>query len=758
VATVQAPPSMARRVENALRDGRFSQAIDLAKQHAAKTPGPDADALLRSVYLSTAAHHAGRDAFRDAHTVLSEAEKLPGDTAWFEKLAALRADLGDHGRALQLAEKTGDPTTRARVLGRVADRGLREGAGGKTYLPPDLHAGFDLVTKAFTEYERGKDDQARETLNGIGLTSPYLEWKLLLRGLMAWSANDTPRALENWARLTHDRLPAKIAAPFRLAADRSFAATLPADRAHTVARQAEQITGGGLADGLRRIRKQLASEETLPNALDTARAVVPELKKAHPEAVTRLANSFYWAIVSGGQPEDMAKYTRLFGAPPDDPSFFRLQALVMESLNRLDAAHALWARYEEWIAHTPARWPGALGNRARALILERMGRLARDFLAGPGEDEEELDFFDFFSGPRGKKAKKAAKPKPLNPPADECFRRAAELAPDWVVPATELIEEYTGQPAKALAAVGTLLQRFPNNLATLESAARLYEQYGETAKARDCLRRALTANPLDRRLRKRVALLSLNEARHTAEAGDLGAARVALREAATLGDGPLASAVAALGTAISLRAGDAAELETHRAALSAPEGRVANAYRTFVEATRLKVKKKDLTPYQTAYTDALTGPMTAAELAALLDALDQYRQEPTAYRGLKTHEKKILDRVTAAANELAEDDLARLGLAVHQAGLWKVLKAIGDRGTGDFPRNPHFPFFVGEAAVSRQRSPYVAHRTAAVYRKVQALLDQDRSNKYPRVRELLEERLKKTPDLDRWLKEPEWFW
>ena len=79
-------------------------------------------------------------------------------------------------------------------------------------------------------YEAGRDDPAREALSGIGLSSPFLEWKLLLRGLIAWSANDTPRALENWSRLSPDRLPARLAAPFRLTADKSYAATLPADR------------------------------------------------------------------------------------------------------------------------------------------------------------------------------------------------------------------------------------------------------------------------------------------------------------------------------------------------------------------------------------------------------------------------------------------------------------------------------------------------------------------------------------------------
>lgn len=762
MATVQAPPTLPRRADAALREGRFAQAIDFAKQNAARAPGPEADALLRKCYLATAEAHAGRDAFRDAHGTLSEAERLPGgDPEWWEKLAGLRADLGDHGRALQLITQLSDPAARTRILGRVADRGLREGLGGKAYLPADLHAGFDLVRTAFVAYEKGQDEPARQALNGIGLTSPYLDWKLLLRGLMAWAANDTPRALENWGRLTPDRLPGRIAAPFRLSGDRSFAATLPADRVHLVARQAEQITGGGLGDGLRRIRKQLASEETLPNALETARAIVPELKKAHPEAVPKLANAFYWAIVGGGQPEDMARYTRLFGAPADDPNFFRMQALVMESLNRLDGAHGLWAKYEEWIGRTPARWPGAMAARARAMILERMGRLARDFLATAEEgDEEAFDFFDFFGGPRGKKAKKPAKPKALTPPADECFRRAAELAPDWVAPATELMQEYAGQPAKAMAAAEDVLRRFPNDLGTLEATAKLYEQYGETARARECLKRALAANPLDRRLRKRVALLSLNDARRTAEAGDLDAARVALREAATLGDSPLAPAVAALSVALALKAGDPADLETHRATLAAvPDARVASAYRVFVEATRLKVKKKELTPFQTAYTDALAGAMSPGELAGLLDALDQYRQEPTAYRGLKTHEKKILDRVSAAAAAVeGEDDLTRVGLVLHRGRLWKVLKAVGERGVGLFPGNPHFHFFVAEAAVSRQRSGYVNYRTGALYRKVHDLLERDPSNKYQRVRELLDERLKQTPELERWMKEPEWFW
>lgn len=747
-----------RRVEAALKDGRPAHALELAKQYAVQKPGPESRALLRRSYLAAAAVHVARDSFRDAHAVLTEAEKLsPDDPTWWERLAELRAELGDHTRAVQLLEKATGPTARARVLGRVADRALRDGDTGKSLLPADLHPQFDLIRKAFAEYERGRDDQARETLNGVGLASPFLEWKVLLRGLIAWSSGDTPRAMENWSRLSPDRLPARIAAPFRLSVDKSFAGTLAGDELPAVSRQAERLAGG-LYEGLRRLRRQLGSEESLPQALESARALVPELKRTAPHLVPRLGHVFYWAIVAGGQPEDLPRYSKVFGPPPDDPQFWRLQAMVMEQVRRLDAAHAFWGKYEEWIARTPARWPGAQAARARALVLERMGRIAREWLADEGADEfEEFgDFLDFFE----RDGRRRPKPrKPLSPSAEECFRRAADLAPDWVVPATELLREYERTPARALAAVEKLLQRFPAELDLLEEAARLYESAGETAKARHCLKQALSANPLDRRLRQRAAGLSLNDARRRAEAGEFEEARAALREAAALGEAALGPAVAALAATVEHRAGETETAARHQeAVLAFPDGRLAGTYRLLVERTRLKMKKPELAAHQAAFTEGLSGGGTAGELIALLDALDQYRQEPTHYRGLKTHEKKILDRAAASAKrDLSEDDLVRLGLTLHGLKLWKPLRVLGDEGIVRFAQNAHFCFFQAEAMLARRRSEYVSYMIGMIYSRVKQLLDAASDDRYRRLKELLDERVRETPDVDRWLN-ARWAW
>src|SRR5687767_5144850 len=181
-----------------------------------------------------------------------------------------------------------------------------------------------------------------------------------------------------------------------------------------------------------------------------------------------------------------------------------------------------------------------------------------------------------------------------------------------------------------------------------------------------------------------------------------------------------------------MRAGDPAAAATHREALTgASDGRLAAAYRVAVEGARLKLKKKDLAPLQAAFTDGLAGPVTAGDLAGLLDALAQYRAEPAPYRGMKAHEKKILDRLTGAVGgDLAEDDLVRLGLALHALKLWKPLRELAERGLHRFRGNAHFPFFAGEAAVARQRSDYVGGRTGALYVRTKQLLNAAKDDRY----------------------------
>ena len=354
---------------------------------------------------------------------------------------------------------------------------LAEGDRGKAQLPADQHAGFDAVRTAFAAYEKGNDEAAREALNAVGLSSPFLEWKVLLRGLMAWSAGDDARAAENWLRLTPGRLPAKMAAPCRFATDPSFRAAVPAAEAGELARQGDAVLGASV-EPLRRVQKLINAEEGLPEL--RLREVVPvadQLKKANPAAFRRLANVCYWAIANGGYPEDLARYAKAFGPPPDDPNFHRLQATVMEATGRRDDAQRQWAKYEAWIASAADRWPGPQAARACADVLMRMGTNALAMAEKP--DEDDLDaIFDFFGRPRDKARVKGAKPAEAGPSAADCFGRAADLVPGWMPPNVALMGVYAlgDREVEGRALAAKLIETFPNDLAALNAAAGFYER------------------------------------------------------------------------------------------------------------------------------------------------------------------------------------------------------------------------------------------------------------------------------------------
>src|SRR5205823_13354992 len=129
-------------------------------------------------------------------------------------------------------------------LGAAADRAVR--LRSKQSLPEELHAGCDAILTAFRHHEAGDEAAAREALEPVGLRSPFLEWKVLLRGLFAHAAGDDARAAENFARLDPARLPARLAAPLRVAVDPQYKAALPANTATALLAQHQKLTTGPL--------------------------------------------------------------------------------------------------------------------------------------------------------------------------------------------------------------------------------------------------------------------------------------------------------------------------------------------------------------------------------------------------------------------------------------------------------------------------------------------------------------------------------
>ena len=515
--------------------------------------------------------------------------------------------------------------------------------------------------------------------------------------------------------------------------------------------QAEQLSGG-IVTGLTRLRKQLGNSELLREAFDTAKGLLPDLQRLAPTVVPKLANVFYWAIVGGGHPDDLGRYRKLFGAPVDDPNFDRLQALILEMLHDSEQAHQFWGRYQQWIAAHPERWPGGQCERAQADIFVRMGILAQDYLESEDLDEDDFSSpFDFIFAPQ-KKPSKPKKKVPLSPSPEECYRRSFELTPTWVTPGVELLQllQEAERIPEAAQVAEQLLQRFPTDLQVLDKAANFFSATEQPTKALECVKKALQTNPLDRRLRERVAVASLNDARGRGLVGEFEAARAALKEAHNLSGSTFGTLLEAISAAIERRAGQLALAEKQEQELRAkPHQRVASAYRLYVEHTRLKLAKKSTTPFSNAFSDSLKTALTVPEAFALLEALGQYLSEGSAYYGLKSHTTRILQCVEKMLTPVrTTDELLEFGFLMQRWQLWKGLKTVAYVGMSKDHENPYFRFFLAEATLGPSRAQQVTPRIGSLYYQVKKAIEGNNSERYRRLQELLDERCRKTPEVE----------
>src|SRR5262249_58365840 len=76
---------------------------------------------------------------------------------------------------------------------------------------------------------------------------------------------------------------------------------------------------------------------------------------------------------------------------------------------------------------------------------------------------------------------------------------------------------------------------------------------------------------------------------------------------------------------------------------------------------------------------------------------------------------------------------------------------VGDEGNTRFAYNAHFLFFQAEGMLARRRSDYITYRVGMIYARVKQLLDEATDDRYRRLKEVVDERVRQTPDVGRWL-------
>jgi tetratricopeptide (TPR) repeat protein len=693
---MSSPPAMLRhRVEGAVQEGRFQHALELGKQLYKHEPIPANRELLQTIYLGRAAQLRKQGYTRDAQAVLENAIQLgAGETAWLEKIALELAALGQAERALQVLARVPGSQAEGRVLALAADAALQQGPAGRKQLPESLRGHFDVILQASRQVEAGQDDAARETLQGIGLQSPFLEWRVFLRGLMAYYQRDDLKALENWQRLNLDRLPARLAAPLRFQIDLAFRQAQPPEAQAVLQKQADRLMDANLVVQLRGLQGVLADADRLPEVFRLATNLLPALRQQAPALTPHLAACFFWAIVEHGQPEDVGRYQRVFGTPADDPGLDRLRALLFEHLGELDQAHHHWQRFEQAVASKPAAWPGEQANRVRALVWIRMGRNAESI-----PDKEKLKALPPFLRDH------PDLPQALSPSAEQCFQLALELKPDQLEPHEALFQYHLHQQkdGKAEKVGRRLLEQFPEHGPTLEALADIRARRGDYAEALELIQRALRVNPLNRELRARVGMMHLFSARAHAEAGRFEEARVEYARALAYREGQNQASVYCKWAACEFKAGDTARAEEFLAKALAESGnRLAVAFDMLIETIRLKLPRTLKTRFDQEFKTGLAEPPTAESAVALATTAAAHRLAGVTYLGQKTHEKQVLSYVDKALKEpFTEPQLVRLCTDLLALKASRLLTKAASLGQRRFRKAPFFYVIEAQGYVAR---------------------------------------------------------
>jgi len=650
---------LADRLAQARAAGKSQQALEFAHQLYKQSHTPQNLVLLQQVTLERGRQLQLQGATRDAAAVFSNLLDLGGAPELLAEAATRLAACGAAARALQAAATMSDPQVRQHIVQNVADAAICKGPAGKSDLPSDLHAGFDAVLQAFSHYEAGRDDEARNAMQAIGLQSPFLEWKVLLRGLMAYQAGDDARALENWTRLDSHRRPFILCVAHRASIDPAFMQAQPGPTQLMLRTSLAKHQAGDVTAVLRELQPLLSNENLAP-AFRKIEGILPTLKAAWPDMIRRLASCYFWAIVNHGQPEDIPRYQRVFGIPADDPHMYRLEALALEAHGMWPESHQLWQQFIAHVAKSPETWPGETGKRVQALVWSRMAENAD---SGGKHHPSENPFFDMFArgGP------------PLKPDAAACYEKAIALAPDRIEAYTALFDHYRAESnwAKAKKVGAELLSRFPDHADTLTGLGDLHMLTKAFAKAQEFFEKAIHANPLDENLRLRLAQTSFELGQKYTIDGKPDKARPQFEKSLSLVErGHLC--IRCMWAAAEMRAKNTARAdELITEAGKDADTRLAVRYALVSASVRVKLPTKEKKRFADELKSAFQQSPTPAEILELLaTAAHQRIIFEDAFHGQKTQEKtilKFLDGIDLAAFDEKQMERLATGLQIMQA-------------------------------------------------------------------------------------------
>lgn len=285
-------PSTARdEVSRLLARGKAKDAIKQAKLLHRSERSDESHSLLERAYLQRIRElRAGGldDSARDVAVQLVDhgvrgAEPIP-------EVIRLFLGLGLSGEAQALQSRSGggglDP---AAFLKEAADRAVRDPDRAPAD-PPWLRATARLVRSAIAAEAQGRGEEAEALLREVPRSSPFADWRMFVRGLVARGRGDLGAARDAWKRLDPDRPCARAAKSLLALSDPSGPEGPPSPEA---TRDAEAGAFGTSMIARVHAMAELAAAKDWRGLFRAYRETRPHLERRFPHLERRMERVLY---------------------------------------------------------------------------------------------------------------------------------------------------------------------------------------------------------------------------------------------------------------------------------------------------------------------------------------------------------------------------------------------------------------------------------------------------------------------------------
>lgn len=582
----------------------------------------------------------------------------------------------------------GDWQTADRLIGQVTDAGMQgqlaalridhavlSGDASRAHLPASLVPLVQRVLQALADWEQGNDTAANDAVAALPDNSPWRDWKVLIRGLTAFYS-EPASALEWWRQLDAKRAPAAIAAPFRGQLDKEFLAQHP--HPSLVATRAQQLYDAPWITALERVQQALLQSD-ITTALRHARRVNTAIPADLREVGNRLSRMLYWQVARLGDEDDIQYFSGTFGAPPDDPSLHRLQALIDEQdAFFLDDAQAAWAKYEQDLLRHDIITPASDRDLARSLLWLHMAEVA----------EKESPTLP------GSLALAHKKRSGCAIEALQCLRRSVELAPQHLAAHETLIGllHAIGDQAEIVRAAHELLKYFPEHDKALAIVADDAYRHGRLEEAVAFQTRALRVRPHEAMLQGRLLTYQLAVARLRAQEGQCEEAREILTSCLQQTDAALRSNILCRMAAVEFKAGQQQEGERlFEQACEVGSIRLVTVFQMLIESVRMPVDAKWIKKMDREFRRGLKAKVHGPSVVEMIKILEAFATLGLHYDGLEEYRELVLQYLKRSRQvRFSEDEFMALCNSLPKLNVGSLLLDIVKRALRSYPRQPVF--------------------------------------------------------------------